>query len=326
MNTKNVQPGKKFLCPTVLICLVLLMGVACKEAIYAPVEGDTIRLSANPITIKPGETSDITVTGLKANGRPMPDNTVVILMADSGTFQDEKEAKAEALLLIGGMGKITYKADASFTGEAVTITASAGTAAVKPEQLVIGIETKTINAPPVAAFTFSPTNPRAGETVRFNAEASTDPDGEDDIVSYEWDFGGGIQKELTPPERNIVGCTYDVNEEKTFTVTLNVIDKDGAEGIANAEITVRPSPVARFTFSPAEPVVKEYVTFDAGTSEGDIKEYQWNYGDGNLKTTTTQVVMHKYKSIGFFIVTLTVTDVNEHISVFSARLTVKIKN
>lgn len=402
----------------VLLCIALLAGGSCKEAMYAPVKEDTIRLSANPIAIKPGKESTITVTGVKANGRPMPDNTVVILSADSGAFRDQEEKKTVALLLISGMGTITYKADDPFTGEAVTITANAGTAAVIPEQLVIGIGTKVVNVPPVAAFTFSPKNPRPGDTIYFNAEASSDPDG--NIKEYHWDFGDGkkidsLQSHLTdheytpsvtttytvtlrvvddkeadgvvsnevtvavkedknqPPTAafsfspknpragetvrfnaeastdpdsdepldyewdfgvgtpldtssgKMAECIYDVTEEKTLTVTLKVIDIAGAEGIATAEITVRPSPVARFTFSPSEPMVDEYVTFDASTSEGDIETYRWYFGDGGKTTIKSTGIMHQYKNKGSFTVTLTVTDENKRQSVFSVKLKVQEK-
>ena len=43
---------------------------------------------------------------------------------------------------------------------------------------------------PTADFTFSPTSPRIGDTVFFNASASTAPAGRS-IVSYDWSFGDG---------------------------------------------------------------------------------------------------------------------------------------
>src|SRR3972149_3912804 len=50
-----------------------------------------------------------------------------------------------------------------------------------------------VNVPPVACFTYSPANPRAGQTILFDASCSTDSDGQ--IVAYDWDFGDGS----TPP-------------------------------------------------------------------------------------------------------------------------------
>jgi PKD repeat protein len=195
-----------------------------------------------------------------------------------------------------------------------------GAEGVVSKEVTVGVEGNE-NQPPSAAFSFSPKNPRSGEEVRFNAEASTDPDGEDDIDRYEWDFGDGDD---TQEKTGIAPIhKYDVDEEKTLTVTLKVVDKKGAEGVATAEITVRPTPVARFTFSPSEPVQNEPVTFDAGTSEGDIETYRWYFGDGTFKSTKSAVIMHTYINPGTYRVTLTVTDMNNRSSEISMQLTVK---
>jgi len=48
------------------------------------------------------------------------------------------------------------------------------------------------NAAPSAKFSFSPTNPKAGELVTFDASSSGDPDG--DIEEYEWFFWDDMSK------------------------------------------------------------------------------------------------------------------------------------
>ena len=69
------------------------------------------------------------------------------------------------------------------------------------------------------------------------------------------------------------------------------------------------TPVPSFTFAPSAPLLRVDVTFDASLSsdsDGRIANYAWNFGDGSLGTGA--VVKHEFKSVGTFVVTLTVTD------------------
>ena len=90
------------------------------------------------------------------------------------------------------------------------------------------------NQPPAADFSFSPTNPKSGETVHFNADASTDPDGT--IVQYNWDYGDGNTGTGKNPQH-----VYNVTAETTFSITLTVIDDNGASAAVSKEITVTPN-------------------------------------------------------------------------------------
>jgi PKD repeat protein len=69
------------------------------------------------------------------------------------------------------------------------------------------------------------------------------------------------------------------------------------------------TPVPSFTFAPSAPLLRVDVTFDASLStdsDGRIANYAWNFGDGSQGTGS--VVKHDFKSVGTFVVTLTVTD------------------
>lgn len=78
-------------------------------------------------------------------------------------------------------------------------------------------------------------------------------------------------------------------------------------------------PVANFTYSPKRPTADELVTFDASgstDSDGNITCYGWDFGDGNMTTTSEKIATHSYTSKGDYNVNLTVTDddSNEHSS------------
>ena len=73
---------------------------------------------------------------------------------------------------------------------------------------------------------------------------------------------------------------------------------------------------ANFIFSPLNPVINRTVIFDAsnsfscnGTHFLPIVSYKWNFGDGNITTTTNPVIAHKYAINDTYRVTLNVTDI-----------------
>jgi len=104
--------------------------------------------------------------------------------------------------------------------------------------------TVTQTAAPKAEFTFSPTEPRFGQEVFFNASASTAAAGHR-IVSYDWDFGTNrFGSGLTIAKR------YDIDrippgavtgDQVTFNVTLTVTDDTFAPtgvGVITKPVTI----------------------------------------------------------------------------------------
>jgi PKD repeat protein len=85
---------------------------------------------------------------------------------------------------------------------------------------------------PTATFTVSPTRPTPGQTVNFNASASTAGTGRT-IVSYSWDFGDGTTASGVTASK--AGGYATVG---TYTVTLIVVDDQGNRTVRSQEITV----------------------------------------------------------------------------------------
>jgi len=163
--------------------------------------------------------------------------------------------------------------------------------------------TKTVlNRPPIANFTESTETAYVGEPITFNATDSYDADGT--IVSYFWDFGDG-----TNTTGVIVDHSYTNNG--TYTVTLTVIDDDGATDSVNATKTIllNEPPVALFTESAETVYTSETIYFNASDSydpDGTIISYEWDFGDGTNGTGIAS--NHTYTDDGIYIVVLTVTD------------------
>jgi bacillopeptidase F (M6 metalloprotease family)/subtilisin family serine protease len=85
------------------------------------------------------------------------------------------------------------------------------------------------NEAPTASFTYAPAAPRRNQNVTFTSTA-TDADGT--IVTYIWDFGDGT----TGSGKT---ATTKFKKAGTYTVTLTVIDNQGATGVYSATVTVR---------------------------------------------------------------------------------------
>ena len=87
-----------------------------------------------------------------------------------------------------------------------------------------------VNKPPVAAFSYAPTSPRADGIVTFDADESEDLDGR--IVDYLWDFGEGGRKQ------GFACVDYKYIKGGVYSVVLTVTDDDGAKSSNSKKVTV----------------------------------------------------------------------------------------
>nr|MDO8115393.1 PKD domain-containing protein [Candidatus Sigynarchaeota archaeon] len=94
---------------------------------------------------------------------------------------------------------------------------------------VMNITVVAQNTPPMAVFIFGPVSPVVGQSVVFS-DLSTDFDGV--IVSREWSFGDGTANATSQNSAHV----YSI--PGTFTVTLTIIDDDGASDTFQYNITI----------------------------------------------------------------------------------------
>jgi len=144
------------------------------------------------------------------------------------------------------------------------------------------------NEGPTASFVYSPSTPKIGEKVNFNASGSSDPDGS--IVSFQWDFGDGRSDSGETVSHKYINAG-------TFTVVLVVRDNSGNRGTTSQTVSVTEgaSPTASFVYSPSNPAENETIYFNASESEdpdGDIVSFDWDFGDGT--TGKGETVTHQY--------------------------------
>lgn len=162
---------------------------------------------------------------------PTPVTTFTPVTLDASATTDEGQACGASCLYAWDFGDGSnatgqvvgheFRTAGSFTVR-LTVTDIRGKSATTAQAVTV-----TQTARPVAQFTYSPTAPRFGQAVFFNAAASTAAAGHR-IVAYDWDFGTGragsgmtLSKtfgvDLIPPGA-ITG------DEVSFNVTLTVTD------------------------------------------------------------------------------------------------------
>jgi len=163
------------------------------------------------------------------------------------------------------------------------------------------------NTAPTASGAITPSAPHLGDSVTFDATASTDTETPGDLA-YDWDFGDGSAHAAT----TVATHTYTATGAKT--VKLKVTDPQGLTSTKTFDLAVAPNgaPTAVASTSQTKANVGQTVTFDGSAPsdpEGTDLTYSWDLGDGgSSQDATGEVASHAFTAPGTYTITLTVTD------------------
>ena len=200
-----------------------------------------------------------------------------------------------------------------------------------PQSIAVSVTAKP--SPPIASFVFTPSNPKANETVAFDASSSFDPVGS--VVSYFWDFGDGYNATSA-----LTNTTHVFAQNGVYSVNLTVTNNDGINGSTVEEVPVGSIPVPIFTYDwerkdefPSYPYMDILVTFNASMSydretrtpelpNGNITLYVWNFThfqfhaedtvptylpvDVSNETATNSTLIYNFTANGVYNVKLTI--------------------
>ncbi len=300
----------KFLIYSISIALMFIL-TACESGAPSLDENDevTLTISANPSVINNmGDSSQVSVRAIRADGRPVFDGTPVSLTTTGGKLPDQ-------VTLVGGVGEVLFQSGTDIGP--VTITAQSGsvgadrsistTIMVEDGQTVIGNLTLVVNPNNLSI---------AGGPVSINL-VITDTFGSpipDERVLLSSDRGiFESSGNFRFSDRNgVVSDTLRIDRledpPEKVTVTLQVRDQLLSRDIT---ITSNQNPVPVILTSNDMVEVLRTVYFDGGASndpDGAIEDeaFEWKFGDGGSATGPS--VDHIYIEDGVYTVILKVTD------------------
>ena len=163
-----------------------------------------------------------------------------------------------------------------------------------------------VNAAPVGRFTRNILIPNPGQTVRFDAGASTDDAALPDSA-YDWDFDNNGSFEVD--NQRVVQRSFATPGNKV--IRMRVTDTGGRANTFATTLHVNFAPTAAITFNPATPTVRQPIdlTSVSDDSDGWMVAEQWDLdGDGQYDDANGSVIRGSYPTAGLHTVRLRVTD------------------
>ncbi|MCD5380863.1 PKD domain-containing protein, partial [Candidatus Gracilibacteria bacterium] len=169
------------------------------------------------------------------------------------------------------------------------------------------VDTKDIyinSRPPIANFKASiPMNNKPNK-VYLDASGSFDPDFSDDgKLKYSWTIDG---EQVNVEDANDSGSTgyYTFSTIGEHSVILEVEDLDGIKSIKKQSVSVNSTLSLDFETYPRVIQREGFIKFVANSPEA--KFYEWDFGDGEKKSGSADIINHSYTRSGVFTVKLTV--------------------
>lgn len=228
-------------------------------------------------------------------------NTPVVLDASQSTDSDGKIV--DYIWEIAGAG--------TFRGKKITHTFEhAGTYPIKLTvkdngklacQTAEKIATIWVNAEPVPRLS-APEKGAIGETLSFDASASSDSDGK--ITAYNWRFSDGTEK------RGAL-VSHAFKSAGMHSATVEVVDESGLSNSSKSlkkSFKINAAPVPSFSYKTPVSTLdnNRFSAAKSSDSDGKIIAYEWSFGDG--QTASGLNATHTYSAPGTYSVQLTITD------------------
>jgi PKD repeat protein len=160
-----------------------------------------------------------------------------------------------------------------------------------------------------------------GTLATFNGTASTG----DQPMTYTWFFNNGTANITLDGALATYNCTIDVITPGSYNVTLTITDFWGNEANDTMVLTVvDPNPPVA-NAGPDQTVNEDAVVTFSGAASSDyfpIANYTWTLTDGGAVTMYGVAPTHIFAEPGVYVVTLTVTDIDDNTDMDTVTITV----
>lgn len=185
--------------------------------------------------------SVIRIVARDANGQPVPNLPVRIDTVSGGQIVEfgvlssrtvTTNASGEAAVVFTAPRAAIPGFDAGTIVEIRATPIGTDYAGVNPRSVLIRLvpeSTATIPGAPTPSFTFTPSSPKAGDLITYNASGSRDDDGA--IVRYRWAFSDGHTEEGAV-------VAHDFVTAGSYFVTLTVTDNEGKSASVTRSVIV----------------------------------------------------------------------------------------
>lgn len=280
----------------VIVVAWSLLCMSCKDTVFFAYDGTTLIISSDKAYLGTnGDRAQIRVIGITEDGRPVHDYTMVMFSATLGTITSSTE-------FMNGSATVEFiSGNQSGTAE---ITARSGNNVSDTLEIIIGsgaLAILTLNAEPavlgpgggdslISVHAFDAAmNTLAGVPVMLSANSGT--------------LSRGSEIRLTD-ENGLVRDSLYTENTATVTALSGSISKSITVTVEENQL-----PSCEFSISPTSAFIGQKVFFNAGLSsdsDGEIVDWQWDFGDGN--TAEGETASHRYRVAGIYSIILVVTD------------------
>jgi PKD repeat protein len=199
----------------------------------------------------------------------------------------------------------SYTSSGTYTVTLTVTDSASGSAQATQTVQIVSAPTLT------ASFTYSPSQPVAGQSVRFTGSGL----GGVPPYNFNWNFGDGATSSSQSPSH-----TY--TSSGSYIITLTIGDSSGISVSTSQSITIAPpiALTASFSFTPTSPVSGQTVTFTAAGS-GGTGAYSYNWDLAGTSKSGKSVAQSF--TAGTYTISLTIQDSTGQTATSSQSLTVR---